>query len=515
MYSPVCVSGIPYMTRTKGAKALRQKIMKETAALRASLPQHQLPPLKELPKVARKKRMLGGLIPDNAEFHLKFGESRSSRGLRGEEISAPAAVSDRLPPVRKAQIVTMKDRTRITHREYISDVKESVVFECNSLDVGEPDAGLPINPGLPTLFPWLSGVAASYESYRFERLQFEYRTLSSTDKTGTVILAVDLDVTDPAPTGKAEVMSFEGAVRSVPWGEITCPVSIPQLADRPRNLFVRTGDPPAGSDQKLYDLGQLFACTEGQSGTTDNIGEVYVTYVVDLFTPSAEHESASGSETSTYSAVYSSKLDANGASSPWVISSESFTQEGPGSGGATLSFTGDVGALTGTLTGLAPGDYHLSFGINGTSSATGTLQKIYPTVSGSSVLHSMLTEASNSGGAQGSAGFARLRCVDPADVVTFDLFNEPCNYTTLTDCDISVMLSKIRSDSGWDPVAPMATSRMAQRRTPYLKASAAKRMSEGARVGKHAEDRDREGCPAPTISTSTLPVATPPTARKR
>lgn len=66
-----------------------------------------------------------------------------------------------------------RQRTIITHREYIADI------------VTGPDAGsfsyvtYSINPGSTNLFPWLSNIAQNFESYKMLGLVFEYKSMSA------------------------------------------------------------------------------------------------------------------------------------------------------------------------------------------------------------------------------------------------------------------------------------------------------------------------------------------------
>jgi hypothetical protein len=133
------------------------------------------------------------------------------------------------------------------------------------------------------MFPWLSRIAANYESYRFEKLAFSYETQASTAQTGSVILTVDYDPSDSAPTGKAQALNYRGAVRSAPW----CPCvhySIPEDLHKRTSYFVRAGSLPVGKDVALYDIGNLFVVTNNNASTAI-IGEVWVNYTVRLMTP--------------------------------------------------------------------------------------------------------------------------------------------------------------------------------------------------------------------------------------
>lgn len=163
---------------------------------------------------------------------------------------------------------------RIHHRELIGDLNGSVAFSANSF---------PINAGLAGTFSWLSRIAGNYESYRFESLRFLFETESATSATGTVMLVVDYDPSDPAPTGKQQALSYRGSVRSAPWAPCSH-VSISEDLNKRKSYFVRGGGLATGLDVTLYDVGNLYAITQGQAGATA-VGELWVEYTVLLMTP--------------------------------------------------------------------------------------------------------------------------------------------------------------------------------------------------------------------------------------
>lgn len=168
---------------------------------------------------------------------------------------------------------------RIRHREYITDIETT----------GAPSpfavASLPINPGLAASFPWLSRIAANYESYKFESLSFSYETEAPTSLGGSLMLAVDYDATDPAPINKQQAMAYRSSVRSAPWNRCKFNAAAEDLGKFKTN-YVRTGPNPQDTDIKLYDIGNLFIITQGISVDPSVIGELYVEYTVRLMTPS-------------------------------------------------------------------------------------------------------------------------------------------------------------------------------------------------------------------------------------
>jgi len=189
-------------------------------------------------------------------------------------VSAPVSQA-RISISKPAQFKASKNGdVRVIHREYCQDLPGSVGFNEDSFF---------INPGRSTLFPWLSSLANNFESYIFNRLRFCYETESSTASTGTVILAVDYDASDPVPSSKAQVMAYQGAVRSPAWAPCCFEASKESLSKR-KSYFVRLGAVPSGSDIHLYDVGVFYACTQGMASTAA-VGELYVEYDVTLMTP--------------------------------------------------------------------------------------------------------------------------------------------------------------------------------------------------------------------------------------
>lgn len=144
-----------------------------------------------------------------------------------------------------------------------------------------------VNPGNPLTFPWLSRLAPNYESYKFNKLRFEFSTSSPTTLGGTVCMAADYDASDASPTSKAVMMSYAGAKRSAPWDDL----SMQCTGTRRYNdtHFISTDENRASytpGDIRTTDVCTFILATEGLNLTqTTDIGELYVSYSVTLSTP--------------------------------------------------------------------------------------------------------------------------------------------------------------------------------------------------------------------------------------
>jgi len=312
--------------------------------------------------------------------------SKKNQKPRVQKKASPYSANKRvLAPVAKSQVATMSrqivDRQPngdciIRHREFIQDLTGSVAFAVTTV---------PINPGLPGFFPWLSTIARSYESYRFEKLEFLYETEASTTSTGSVILAIDYDSEDAVPTTKTQVMSYRGAVRSAPWSE-SRHVSIREDLNKRTSYFVRSGALLSNQSLNLYDTGALYACKKGQADTSV-IGELYVDYIIKLMTPQiglvgvgeAIYGSFTGSVNSAPFATVTGNFPATVVSSGTTTSVNTWTFTQPWEGYINLSLTG-----TG-LTGSAPSGTATSAEISEVINAGATASVgVYSVVAGAS-----------------------------------------------------------------------------------------------------------------------------------
>jgi len=162
----------------------------------------------------------------------------------------------------------------VIHRERFATILGSTGFATNSYV---------INPVQSATFPWLSGIANRFESYSFDSLQFEFRTKTATTALGDVILAVDYDATDAAPTDSIQAEAYDESASGAPWQNVTHVCKKLNLKKLPMN-YVPGDTQPAATDLKMYDIGNLFVCTENQASTA-LAGYLYVSYSVRFFTP--------------------------------------------------------------------------------------------------------------------------------------------------------------------------------------------------------------------------------------
>jgi hypothetical protein len=325
MYSPPWFWGIPYMDQTKSKKAPRQGKKNKNTANLSKLNKELLSEIRSAsrrPLANQKSAMSRSVVAPVAQASVRKVAKPSFRNLPEGDIV-------------------------ITHREYINDIAGTIAFANGSFSV---------NPGLPGTFPWLSGVAQRFESYRFDRLEFEFETQAPTSATGTVLITLDYDASDAAPIDKTQALSYRSCVRSPPWSDCRH-TSLPEDLHKEKTHFVRNGALSANQDVKLYDVAVAYVSTQGQANT-NAIGELYVSYSVRLMTPQLGDprigEALYGlfqgsSNAAPFATVTYGNLPATVATTGTTTSVSTFTFTQPFSGVATLYATGT--GLTGSTSG--------------------------------------------------------------------------------------------------------------------------------------------------------------------
>jgi len=196
-------------------------------------------------------------------------------GLGEYKISQNTLTNPNNPPV----LSNTPAATRIQHREYLGDIKSSVDFSLTSY---------PINPGLPTTFPWLSGPAGSFEQYRLHGLVFEFKStsavaLNSTNTAlGTVIMATEYNVVDSPFLNKRAMENHMYSTSSPPSISALHPIECARDVSVLSDLFVRGNGAPVNADLRFSDFGNFQIATVGMQQSDVTIGELWCTYDVEL-----------------------------------------------------------------------------------------------------------------------------------------------------------------------------------------------------------------------------------------
>jgi len=178
--------------------------------------------------------------------------------------------------------------TKITvaHTEYIRDITPSQAFTMQ-LEAA-------VNPGLPTLFPWLHTLAQNFETYRIIKLLFRFKSTSAdavlstiapsgSTSLGSVIMMAQYNVLKDPPQNKREMLNNATAKSCKPSNSMYFSV-VPQAAYK--TLFTRSvyTNPDLG-DRRLYDHCDFHIATEGMQATTGTIGELSVTAIMQFQKP--------------------------------------------------------------------------------------------------------------------------------------------------------------------------------------------------------------------------------------
>jgi len=189
--------------------------------------------------------------------------------------------ADSVPMFRNGKRITL-----VEHREYIQDIVTSATPGAFNIDSFE------INAGNAACFPWLAEVAENYEQYRIHGMVFNFKSqsadaLNSTNTAlGTVVMATQYNMLNPVFTNKQQMENYEFGCSSRPSADLMHPIECDPKQTAVDGLFsVRLGGIGANGDPRLYDIGRFSIATVGMQGASVNIGELWVTYQVELLKP--------------------------------------------------------------------------------------------------------------------------------------------------------------------------------------------------------------------------------------
>jgi len=201
----------------------------------------------------------------------------SITGLGDYSVSSNTLVQPNNPPI----LSNTRQATRVTHREFITDVISTTGFTLNSY---------PVNPGMAVTFPWLATVASCYEQYKLWGLIFEYKStsavaLNSTSTgLGTVIMATEYDVSKPTFTDKRSMENYVYCTSCPPSVSAMHPIECAPNANVLSDLYTRSGV-ETGSDLRFSDVGNFQIATVGMPAAGSVIGELWCTFDVELIKP--------------------------------------------------------------------------------------------------------------------------------------------------------------------------------------------------------------------------------------
>jgi hypothetical protein len=235
-------------------------------------------------------------------------------------------------------------RQVIEEDEYIADINGSVAFATTPYNV---------NIGQGAVFPWGSKIAALFEKYHFDKLEFYYRRevseYATNGQSGKVMLSFDYDSSDAAPTSKQQVLDTVPHADAMPCKpSINLNINTNEMKAQD-GWYVRTGAQPANTDIKTYDAGILYVSTYGCANTTA-IGELRVRYKCTLMVPILQAPGGPALQAGSYAEITSALVgETSAASGTWNAQFVSTTNPVVIANGiqATLGTTGLITLLPG------------------------------------------------------------------------------------------------------------------------------------------------------------------------
>ncbi len=193
--------------------------------------------------------------------------------------------------------------TVVRHREYLGDIFSSAT------DGAFEKTEFKIQPGIASTFPWFSTVAANYQEWKPRGMVFEFVSQTglissaATPQVGMVIMATDYDSFQAEPfTNKVDMENTQYTTSRKATESFMHPIECATNANVMNRLFVRAGALPDNQPPQLYDLGTFVVASIGCPTVSQNLGELWVTFEIELSKPTLRNNHTSSIECDLFNA---------------------------------------------------------------------------------------------------------------------------------------------------------------------------------------------------------------------
>lgn len=187
---------------------------------------------------------------------------------------------------RRPAVTARHHSVHIRHREYVQDITSG---DLDGNATGFKSNTFLVQPGLKDTFPWLSQLADSFETYRFVRVVYEFRSmsgvLSTSTSLGSVLLVAQYNSSNGAFADMISANNYEGAISVKPADSVTYVLQTNASLLPDVHRYIRTGGIPPGLDPRLYDLAIFQVISQGMPQANTFLGQLWVTYDIELFQP--------------------------------------------------------------------------------------------------------------------------------------------------------------------------------------------------------------------------------------
>jgi len=171
----------------------------------------------------------------------------------------------------------------VRHKEFLGEIRGSTTFTVQQ--------EFSLNPGLSTTFPWLNDIAKKFQEYRVKGMVFHYvptsgSAVSTTNPAlGSVMLQTTYRASDTAPASKVEMLNEYWSSEACPCEAFAHPIECDPKENPFSTQYVRGGLIPATDNILMYDLGKTFVATSGMPATGNVVGDLWITYEIELRKP--------------------------------------------------------------------------------------------------------------------------------------------------------------------------------------------------------------------------------------
>lgn len=171
----------------------------------------------------------------------------------------------------------------VRHKEFVSEIRGSTAFRQTRF--------FPLQPGDSNTFPWLSTLASKFQQYRVKGMVFHYVPTSGFAVSGTnpalgsVMMQTSYRSNDNGPLSKVEMMNEYWASEASPAESFCHPIECSPKENPFSIHYVRTNPVPASDSPLMYDLGTTYVATSGMPATDNVVGDLWVTYEIELSKP--------------------------------------------------------------------------------------------------------------------------------------------------------------------------------------------------------------------------------------